>query len=199
MSTGIRIRELFNDPVLIPSNMLSILRTVLAPVMVWLMMMENRTGDELYLYLTVACFIMIIISDFLDGFLARLLNQVTRLGQFLDPLADKVIILSLSVGLALFKGFPVWFAIFLWVREISIFAAGFMLFSRRNVEVKPNFFGKLSVVTASVTALVFICEYDGIFFGLAVKDIMVYLMLLFYILAAIQYVRTYFHDKPAEN
>lgn len=199
MSTGVRIRDLFNDPVLIPSNMLSILRAVLAPVMVWLMMLESRTGDGFYMYLTVACFIIIIILDFLDGFLARLLNQVTRLGQFLDPLADKVIILSLSVGLAFFKGFPVWVAVFLWVREISIFVAGFMIFSRRNVEVKPNFLGKLSVFTASVTAFVFICEYDGIIFGLAVKDIMVYLMILFYIVAAIQYVRTYFHDKPAEN
>jgi len=92
-----KIKELFTGRVWTLSNLLSVSRILLVPVMWLLFSLERSTGQERYTLHLVVLLIVIFLTDFLDGFLARALDQVSRLGQFIDPLADKIATLTLAV------------------------------------------------------------------------------------------------------
>ena len=67
-------------------------------------------------------YLVAVLSDYADGYLARRLNVITRLGQFLDPLADKLLVGAALVSLIVFRGFPIWAAVVIAVREVAIVA-----------------------------------------------------------------------------
>ena len=76
----------------------------MSPVFVGLAIKYNSTiklgnPDVLYLYLAMLVFALAVISAALDGYLARKLNQESRIGSFLDPIADKILLLSATITL----------------------------------------------------------------------------------------------------
>ncbi len=94
-------------------NLLSVLRLVLVPVFAWLLI-THRDGAAL-LVLCVSGF-----SDYLDGTLARRWGQVSRVGQLLDPLADRLYILSTLVGLGYRHVIPWWLVILIVGRDVLL-------------------------------------------------------------------------------
>lgn len=96
-------------------NLLSILRLVLVPVFVWLLV-ERELGWA-GLVLVVAG-----VSDFLDGKIARHYGLVSRLGQLLDPIADRLYIAATVIGLAAVQVIPWWLVGVLFLREAFILA-----------------------------------------------------------------------------
>lgn len=189
-----KVRELFDDRVFTLSNFISLSRIIAAPFMAWLMIKEAASGDKFYMMLELAVFALIIASDFFDGFFARVLKQESRLGQFLDPFADKISGLSIIILLTIYKGFPLWLTLSIWARETIFFFAAYFLFSKRDVAVKPNIFGKICVGSGALSTLIFIMSLDTVYFGYTVKDISIFLIILFYVLGGILYVKTYFND-----
>jgi cardiolipin synthase len=93
------------------------------------------------------------ITDFFDGFIARWTNQQTRLGAFLDPVADKLLVLSSYVMLGFVGGIPMWLAVIVISRDVLIllgFAViGLMLDERP--EIKPTKIGKWSTMFQLLT------------------------------------------------
>ena len=65
-------------------------------------------------------FLLASLSDILDGYLARKNNQISRLGQFLDPTADKLLVGAALVALVMERRFPLWAAIVLGIREVAV-------------------------------------------------------------------------------
>lgn len=106
-----------------PANFVTWVRIALIPVFVYFM---YEAGDSTHM--TVAAWTALVIyvvatfSDYLDGYLARRLDVITPTGQFLDPLADKFLVGAALIGLIAFKGFPVWAALVIAVREVAIVA-----------------------------------------------------------------------------
>ncbi|MEN9749272.1 MAG: hypothetical protein RL149_350 [Actinomycetota bacterium] len=96
-------------------NLLSLLRLALVPV--FLILLLSGANWQAVVVLAVAS-----ITDFLDGYLARRLNQVTRLGQLLDPAADRLYILATLAGLAVVGYVPIWLAIVVVSRDVILFA-----------------------------------------------------------------------------
>jgi CDP-diacylglycerol--glycerol-3-phosphate 3-phosphatidyltransferase len=135
--------------------------------------------------------VIIILSDFFDGFLARMMNQVTKLGQYLDPVADKFAGLFAMTFLVLFKGFPLWVFILALTREVLAVIAGIILYTRVDVEVKPNWFGKLSAVSLAFAGTVYILSLDYELWGITLKQFSILLLVLFYVLGGIKYIKTY--------
>lgn len=101
-------------------NILSFLRLLLVPVFLVLIV---RGQDALALLVLVVSSV----SDFLDGVLARRFNQVTRLGQLLDPAADRLFIFTALIGLAIRGVIPWWLLIVIVARDVMLAVLGVTL------------------------------------------------------------------------
>jgi Phosphatidylglycerophosphate synthase len=94
-------------------NALSIMRLLLVPVFLVLLLQEQNLLALLVLIVASA-------SDWFDGFLARKLNQVTKLGARLDPAADRLYIFATLIGLAVNDNIPIWLAIVVIARDVML-------------------------------------------------------------------------------
>lgn len=117
-------------------NILSFVRLILIPVFVLLLL----AGDYGWALLVIA---VSAITDFVDGFVARHFNQVTRLGQLLDPAADRLFILSTLLGLAWVGVLPWWFAAVIVARDLLLLALGVVLANYRFGPLPVHHLGKM--------------------------------------------------------
>jgi cardiolipin synthase (CMP-forming) len=117
-------------------NLLSIARLFGVPLFLWLVLGPQADGWAL-LVLMVAGF-----TDWLDGKLARSLNQTSKLGQVLDPVADRLYIVAVVVGLAIRDIIPVWLAVILPLRDVFLFSLVPFLRTRGYSALPVHFLGK---------------------------------------------------------
>lgn len=127
--------EPVSDDLLTIPNVLSFARLALIPVFLGFLI----TGqDVLALIVLVAGGV----TDFLDGFLARRLHQVTRLGKLLDPVADRLTILSATIGLT-YRGFlPMWLLLVVLARDVGMLGLGVVLARHRAPPPSVTWVGK---------------------------------------------------------
>jgi len=109
-------RERLRDELLNAPNLMTLGRLALIPIFLALLAYENRRNS----FLAASVYSVAAISDWLDGWLARVSDKVTTLGKFLDPLADKVIVLSALVMLVRLGRVPVWVVVIIVAREFLI-------------------------------------------------------------------------------
>jgi len=113
-STGVASTGVVSTRVVTIPNLLSLVRLAGVPVFLWLVLGPKADGWALaVLFLSGA-------TDYLDGTLARRWNQITRVGQLLDPLADRLYILAVLIGLTLREIVPLWLAVFLISRDVIL-------------------------------------------------------------------------------
>lgn len=117
-------------------NILSMLRLAGVPLFLWLVL-----GPEADAWALVVLMISGI-TDFLDGYLARRLNQFSNLGEILDPVADRLYILAVVVGLALREIIPWWVAIILPLRDLLLWGLVPLLRTRGYSALPVHFLGK---------------------------------------------------------
>ncbi|OGP63163.1 MAG: hypothetical protein A2V65_06715 [Deltaproteobacteria bacterium RBG_13_49_15] len=120
--------------------MITVLRILLTPLFVILLLKEMPAAALLV-------FTAAGISDGLDGFIARYANQRTALGAYLDPLADKFLLTSAYVSLAVLKIIPSWLSVIVISRDVLILI-GIAIFSINEVPVniKPSIASKFTTV-----------------------------------------------------
>ena len=98
------------------ASKITIVRMILIPVVLVLMYLDF----EGHMYFALAAFVIASVSDFADGYIARHYDQVTNFGKFLDPLADKLLVISTLLVFVDFGLFPAWAAIIVVARELAI-------------------------------------------------------------------------------
>ncbi len=124
------------DRVLTVPNLLSALRLLGVPLFLWLIL--GPQADALAIVvLALAGF-----TDWLDGYLARKWHQISRLGQLLDPVADRLYILATLVGLLLRGIVPLWFVILLVSRDVIMSVVLVVLKGRGVTGLPVHFLGK---------------------------------------------------------
>ncbi len=127
-------------------NFLTLIRIVLIPFFLVLL------ASQLY-FDALLVFILGGVTDALDGFIARRMNQKTSLGAILDPVADKLLLMSSFIMLGMMGGLPLWLVVLVVSRDTVILvgyvAISFLLDER--LEVQPTIAGKLSTVFQLVT------------------------------------------------
>ena len=147
-------------------------------------------------------FLIASMTDFLDGYLARKNNEVTDLGKFLDPIADKMLINSMMVFLALnfvslasHQRFAFFLVIIMIIRDLVVDGLRFMV-AKKNVVVAANIFGKLKTVTQMVAIIVvFLNGFPFSYFDynwpayIHVSDWLCYIATFFSVLSGIIYVK----------
>jgi CDP-diacylglycerol---glycerol-3-phosphate 3-phosphatidyltransferase len=109
-------RERLREELLNAPNLMTLGRVACIPIFLALLAYENRRNS----FLAAVVFAAAAISDWFDGWLARVSNKVTTLGKFLDPLADKIIVLSALVMLLRLGRVPVWVVVLILARELLI-------------------------------------------------------------------------------
>lgn len=142
------------------SNVLSLARLGVVPFIIYSLVMHQW-------HKAFVLFALASVSDLLDGYLARLLQEQTVLGQYLDPLADKVLLLSCFCTFTYVQmetvPLPLWFIVLALIREAIIVCGGIcMVLAGKGECTAPTFLGKLT--TASYMGLIgwmFVCHFAG--------------------------------------
>ncbi|MCB1165667.1 MAG: CDP-alcohol phosphatidyltransferase family protein [Leptospiraceae bacterium] len=141
-----KFRDAFQENFYTLSNLLSVSRVLLVPPFLYYgHAFSQNPGQRELLYILLGIVFLAVLSDFLDGFLARRWGQVTMVGQYLDPVCDKIVTLAALTLLLVDFEFPIWIYAFYWLREIAGVWAGSFLYFKRNVQGKPNIWGKIGV------------------------------------------------------
>ncbi len=135
-------------------NLLTLLRILLIPVFVWAILDLNFT-------LALIVFFIAGISDGFDGFLARRLNQQSQLGQWLDPIADKLLLTITCLVLTLpdkgYQPLPIWLTVAIIIRDIGILIVALSIRHLTGFsDFKPSKPGKLNTVLLLTTVLAFL-------------------------------------------
>ncbi len=186
-----KARELFSGRIFTLSNFLSLSRILLVPVIGYCFHMEKTSGMINYKGYALLLFFIVMFTDFLDGFLARYLNQVSRLGQFIDPLADKISALSLGVLLYYYREFPLWLIFIMAARDLYAVIGGFLLYSRRDIQTRPNIMGKAMVCSMGLAGFVYIYNPSVSLSGISLQHVSISLVLFFLLLSSFLYWKTY--------
>ena len=107
--------------------------------------MATKVQDPFYNYICLIIIVLFGIGDVIDGYVARKYDQVTKLGAFLDPFADKYMVLSCYIVLTYYYKLPLWYLLLVFNKEIIIFTAWVALFLRtKEIYIVTNVFGKAS-------------------------------------------------------
>jgi len=134
-------------------NWITLSRLLGLPILLYCL--QNPTAETRYLSL--AIFLVAAMTDWLDGYLARKLNQMTELGKFLDPLVDKLLVLAPLLALIQLGQVPAWGVFLILARELGV--AGWRVtpgLSGKTGVVGANYWGKLKTVSqiAAVAMLI---------------------------------------------
>lgn len=132
-------------------NYLTLFRILLTPVF-FIALVSYSPGKENLRLIAFGIFVLASVTDALDGLLARYLKQRTALGQMLDPLADKILLVTAYIGLLFVPAIPyhppLWITITIIFRDMILLFGFFTLNSADvKVEVQPNAWGKLTTLS----------------------------------------------------
>ena len=148
------------------ANKVTILRILLIPFFVVEVLYYVKTGNEVHRFVALLCFAVAAICDGVDGYIARHYNQWSELGTFLDPLADKLLLVSGVVVLSFdhtpqLGQMPLWLTGTIIGRDILILVGVLLVhFAVGRVKVKPHLIGKIATVLQMVCILWILLKWD---------------------------------------
>ena len=136
-------------------NMITMLRVGLVPLFIIVFFFS---GENAIMY-SVYIFIFAGFTDIADGYIARKYNLVTKLGQVMDPLADKLMLVAVIGCFTLENLLPIWVLIIVVIKELFMVVGSFVLYKKKDKTIIPaNKYGKISTIIFYV-AIVFVA-YD---------------------------------------
>jgi CDP-diacylglycerol--glycerol-3-phosphate 3-phosphatidyltransferase len=134
-------------------NLISLLRPLLIIPLIRAIA-ENRT----VLLILIAA--IIVISDYLDGYLARSWNAVSEAGKIFDPVADKICTAAAAGALVFYRGFPYWLLMLFVARDLFILGAGLILIHRKRRIPVSNITGKITMAVLAACLLTYLFNFD---------------------------------------
>jgi len=152
------------------ANKLTIFRILLVPVIMLIPIIDSLWGIAgTFFGISTAFWIMNIIfiiasiTDKLDGYIARSRNEVTTFGKFLDPLADKILVLSALIILVEYAKIPAWIPIIVLAREFIVSGYRLIAVEKGGKVIAASIWGKLKTVTQMIAIIC--CFLDPFKFG----------------------------------
>ena len=167
-------------------NLLTLARIAAVPVLI-LFLYEGRYGAAL------AVFVLAGITDGLDGWIAKRFKCVTRLGSILDPLADKILIVSTYVMLVLAGDLPFWLILLIGFRDLGIIA-GVLVLNTLNghVQMQPSLLSKVNTFLQISLVILVMVERIGFIALEPVAEILLWFVAATTVASAIHYVYFWF-------
>jgi CDP-diacylglycerol--glycerol-3-phosphate 3-phosphatidyltransferase len=195
-------------------NRLSVIRILFIPIIIFFI----STEDERFSFAACLLFIIAGITDGLDGFVARKMRLTTKLGLYLDPIADKLLVSSVLITLTYYKLVPLWVTVLLVGREFLINGLR-SFYAMEGIAIYPSLSGKIKTTLqlVGISCILFnvpekstysMCDYLE-YLGISCLDfnssmrqiglIVIYLALFFSIFSAIDYMKALFKPLPQNN
>ena len=133
-------------------NLLTLLRLFIIPFLV-INLLDHRNGIALLLFLLAG------VSDALDGQVARRFGQSTRLGQYLDPIADKLMLSTLFLTVTHMNLVPLYVTVLVFARDLGILLISTLLYVTNTLrDFRPSILGKLNTMLQIATVLLVLVE-----------------------------------------
>jgi CDP-diacylglycerol---glycerol-3-phosphate 3-phosphatidyltransferase len=184
-------------------NRLSVIRILFIPLIIILIASEE---EELIL---ASCLLFIIagITDGLDGYFARKMSMTTRLGLYLDPIADKLLVSSVLITLSYYRMVPLWVTVILVAREFLINGLR-SFYAMEGVTIYPSFSGKLKTALQIVgISFVLFSPFQDFHLRLPIFSVSLYVLhaiglaviyaaLFFSVFSAVNYMTAIFKPTP---
>lgn len=167
-------------------NILTIIRMFLVPLfpLVYFSSMEHAHILALIIFLVAG------LTDMLDGYLARKFELVTVIGTVLDPLADKLMLMTALISLYFDNALPIPILIIIILKELSmIISAIYMYFRKEKTVVPANIFGKMSTVLFSLAVFITILFPNSL-----ASNIFIVLAVINSLTAMASYIHNYFKN-----
>ena len=138
-------------------NFITLLRILIVPFFFTALLYYEPAKDSLRFW-AFGLFLLASVTDAIDGMVARIRKEITPLGKFLDPLADKLLLISGFIGIYMAKGFPLlpplWVVVAVVFRDVVIVGGlSVLYFSGSPTRVRPNFLGKATTALQMVTII----------------------------------------------
>jgi CDP-diacylglycerol--glycerol-3-phosphate 3-phosphatidyltransferase len=149
------------------ANKITIVRILLIPFFVVQLLYYVQEGSEFHRLLALLAFAVAAISDGIDGYIARRYNQRSELGAFLDPLADKLLLVSGIILLSLnnepyLPRLPLWLAATIISRDLLLLlGVGVIRYVGSRVQVRPVFIGKVATVLQMTCVVWALLKWDA--------------------------------------
>ena len=164
------------------SNILSLSRILLLPLIVF--GLTKRTTFHKVFTLSVMGISML--TDGLDGYLARRLKEVSSLGKILDPLGDKLCISVIAIAVTILRDLPWWAVGFIIFRDAGIVTGGLLLMGRWTVITSSNIWGKATSIFQSFTIMAYA-------FGVPYRNYPLTVAMAFTGVSSISYAMEFYH------
>jgi cardiolipin synthase len=163
------------------ANWITLVRIVLIPLFT-ILLMNGAYDQALWVFLAAAA------SDALDGFVARMFSQKTKLGSYLDPIADKLLLSTAFITLAVLKQIPGWLTVVVISRDVIIIVGVAVMFlNQMRLDIKPSVISKM---TTAFQVLVILVALSAVYirWPLPVKTGVVYVTLVLTVASGLHYI-----------
>ena len=181
-----------NDPrkIVTLANFISLIRAALAIPIVYTLRDPSLGSITLFLILVA------IMSDALDGWVARKADEVTYFGQWVDPIADFICILSVVSYLVLSGQIPAWFFLFYILRYLFIAILAIYAFNRNQFFLSANWWGKWATGITTLGVFLHIFEFTALPW---LKMTSIYTATVLLLVSMVQYLKQFFESMREGN
>lgn len=188
-----------------PANIVSLARVATFPMIMVLGYAEEWVSSldtkRTMTFITALAFAVAFSTDFVDGWLARSRNEITRLGKLLDPLADKCVMVASLVILVYLNRCPAWVAILIIVREIAVSSLRSMA-GAEGIIIAASAGGKLKTVTQAIAVGMLLWHYPQRVLGIPfdahlVGTVVLYIALAITLWSGYDYFAKFITVRPA--
>lgn len=163
---------------MITPNMLTAIRLGLVPLMIYSYLYIPKNGGTIAFFI----FIFSAITDIMDGYIARKYNMITKLGTVLDPLADKMMLISVLSIFSLNNKISFWILVIMALKELFMILGAYFLFYNKQIVIPANIYGKVSTAMFYVSGFTIMLDLSigSLFMNIFVILNLVSLFIYFY-------------------
>ena len=173
------------------ANQITFSRILMTPIILFLLYYPS---SKLLSFIAMILFVIVSLTDILDGYIARRAKTITALGKLLDPVADKVLICSTLIMLTYTQRIPVWLTIIIVVREILVTGLRAVA-AESGYIIQADALGKIKTVLQNIALSLLIIYYPYLGINPAPLGIFIlYIAMFMAIISAIQYIYKYYNQ-----
>ncbi len=143
-------------------NKLTVFRMLMVPVFLFLFCVPLPIGDSLLRIITAAVFVIVSLTDMIDGKIARKYNLITDFGKFMDPLADKFLVISACLGILVkydyLRPVFVWVSAIIIFREFAVTSLRMVAANKAGAVLAAAWLGKVKTTTQMIAIVTILLE-----------------------------------------